>query len=81
MHLQPMSNWSADLIDNSQPDLPNPDSNVNNDRGDIQDQALPSDWSDQDNFWSDKTYDKVRPLSSLKPVPVLFPSKGDEDSN
>ena len=43
-------------------------------------QALPSYWSDQDNFWLGKTYDKVRPLSSLKPVPVLPPSKGDGDS-
>ena len=73
-----MSDWSAELIDITQPDLPNPDNN--NDRDDEQDQALPSDWTDQDNFWLGKTYDKVRPLSSLKPVPVQPPSKGDEDS-
>ena len=70
---KPMSNWSADLIDITQPDLPNPDSTANNDRDDGQDQTLPSDWSDQDNFWSGKTYDQVRPLSSLKPIPVLPP--------
>ena len=57
---------------------PNPDNN--NDRDDEQDQALPSDWIDQDNFWSGKTYDKVRPISSLKPVPAQPPSKGDEES-
>ena len=78
---KPMSNWSVDLIDITQLDPPNPDSTTNNDRDDEQDQALPSDWSDQDNFWSDKTYDKVRLLSSLKLVPVLAPLNGDEDSN
>ena len=78
---KPMSNWSADHIDITQLDPPNPDSTANNERDDRQDQALPSDWSDQDNFWLGKTYDKVRPLSSLKPVPVLPPSQGDEDSN
>ena len=75
---KPMSDWSAELIDVTQPDLPNPDNN--NDRDDKQDQSLPSDWTDQDNFWSGKTYDKVRPLSSLKPAPAQPPSKGDEDS-
>ena len=77
---KPMSNWSADLIDITQLDPPNPDSTANNDRDDRQDKGLPSNWSDQDHFWSGKTYDKVRPLSSLKPVPVLPPSQGDEDS-
>ena len=76
---KPTSDLSTDLIDITQPNPPNPDNNAN-DRDDGPDQALPSDWSDQDNFWSGKTYDKVRPLSSLKPVPVLPPSKGDEDS-
>ena len=75
---KPMSDWSVELIDITQLDLPNPDNNK--DRDDEQDQALPSDWTDQDNFWSGKTYDKVRPLSSLKPVPAQPPSKGDEDS-
>ena len=78
---KPMSDWSADLIDITQLDLPNPDGNANNDRDDGQDQTLPSNWSDQDSFWSGKTYDKVRPLTSLKPVPVLAPSKGDKDSD
>ena len=78
---KPMSDWSADLIDITQLEPPNPDSTANNDRDDRQDNVLPSNWSDQDNFWSGKTYDKVRPLSSLKPVPVLPPSNGDEDSN
>ena len=74
---KPMSDWSARLIDVTQPDLPNPD---NNDRDDEQDQGLPSNWTDQDNVWSGKTYDKVRPLSSLKLVPTQPPSRGDEDS-
>ena len=34
---KPMSNWSADLIDITQPDPPNPDSTANNDRDDGQD--------------------------------------------
>ena len=74
-----MSDWSAGLIDITQLDPPSPNNNANNDRDDRQNQALPSNWSDQDNFWSGRTYDKVRPLSSLKPVPVLPPSKGDEN--
>ena len=68
-----MSDWSVKLIDITQPDLPNPDNN--NDRDDEQDQALPSYWTDQDNFWLGKTYDKVRPLSSLKPILAQPPSK------
>ena len=75
---RPMSDWSAELIYITQPDPPNPDNN--NDRDDKQDQALPSDWTDQDIFWLGKTYDKVRPVSSLKPVPAQPPSKEDEDS-
>ena len=63
---KPMSDWSADLIDITQLDLPNPDSNANNHRVDGQDQTLPSDWSNQEHFWLGKTYDKVRPLTSLK---------------
>ena len=66
-----MSDCSADLIDITQPDPPNPDSTANNDRDEGQDTVLPSDWSDQDNFWLGKAYEKVRPLSSLKPVPAL----------
>ena len=62
---KPISDWSVDLIDITQLDPPNPDSTANNDRDDGQGQALPSDWSDQDNFWLGKTYDKVRHLSSL----------------
>ena len=60
---KPMSDWRVDLIDITQPDLPNPDNNANNDRDDIQDQTLPFNWSDQDNIWSGKTNDKVRPLT------------------
>ena len=78
---KPMSHWSEDLIDIPQPDLPNPDNNANNDRDNGQDQTLPSDWSDQDNFWLGKTYNQVRPLTSLKPIPVPTPTRGDEDSN
>ena len=68
---KPMSDWSVDLIDITQLDPPNSDITANNDRDDGQDNVLPSDWSDQDNFWWDKAYDKVKPLSSLKPVPAL----------
>ena len=75
---QPMSDWSGELINVTQPDLPNPDNNKN--RDDEQDQALPSNWTDQNNFWSGKTYDKARVQSSLKLVPAQPPSKGDEDS-
>ena len=78
---KPKSNWSVDLISITQPDLPNPDNNANNDRDDGQDQALPSDWSDQDKFWLGKTYNQIRPLTSLKPVPVQPPMRGDEDSD
>ena len=72
---QPMSNWSGEVIDITQPDPPNPDNNKK--RDDEQDQALPSDWTDQDNFWLGKIYDKARAQSS---VPANPPSKGDEDS-
>ena len=65
---KPMSNLSGELIDITQPDLPNPDNNK--DRDDKQDQALPSNWTDQDNFWLGKTYDKVKAQLSLKPVPA-----------
>ena len=75
---KPMSNWSGELVNITQPDLPNPDNNK--DRDDEQDQALPSNWTDQDNFWSCKTYDKARAQSSLKPLPANPPSKGYEDS-
>ena len=75
-----MSNWSGELIDIIQPDLPNPNPDNNKDRDDEQDQALPSDWTDQDNFWLGKTYDQARAQSSLKPVPPNPPSKGDEDN-
>ena len=75
---KPMSNWSGELIDIAQLDLPNPGNNKN--RDDEQDQALPSNWTDQDNFWSGKTYDKARAQSSFKPVPAQPLSKGDEGS-
>ena len=73
-----MSNWSAELIDITQPEPHNPDND--NNRDDEQDQALPSAWTDQGNYWSGKTYDTVRPISSLKPVPAQPLLKGDEDS-
>ena len=75
---QPTSNWSGELIDITQPGPPNAD--TNQDRDNIQDQALPSDWTDQANFWLGKTYDKARAQSSLKPAPPNPPSKGDEGS-
>ena len=75
---QPMSDWSGKLIDITQLDPPSID--TNKDRDDIQDQALPSDWTDQDNFWLGKTYDKARAQSLLKPAPPNPPSKTDEES-
>ena len=75
---KPMSDWSGELIDITQLDPPNPDNNK--DRDDVQDQAIPSNWTAQDNFWLGKTYDKARVQYSLKPVPPNPPSKGDEDS-
>ena len=49
-------------------------------RDDVQDNPPPSDWTDQEDFWSGKTYDKARTHSTLKPAPPNPPSKGDEDS-
>ena len=46
---KPMSDWSVELLDITQPDLPNPDNNK--DGNDEQHQALPSDWTDQDKVW------------------------------
>ena len=78
---KPISNWNAELIDTTQPDCPNTDNNANkNDRGDGQNKALPLDWSDQDNFWSGKTYDKVR-STALKPVPMPPTMREDEESD
>ena len=73
-----MSDWSGELIDTTQPAPPNTD--TNQDREDIQDNPLPSDWTDQDDFWLGKTYDQARAQSTLKPAPPNPPSKGDEDS-
>ena len=73
-----MSDWSGEFIDTTQPAPPNTD--TNQDREDIQDNPLPSDWTDQDNFWSGKTYDQASTQSTLKPAPHNPPSKGDEDS-
>ena len=75
---QPMSNWSGELIDTTQPAPPNAD--TNQDREDVQDNPLPSDWTDQDIFWLGKTYDQARAQSTLKPAPPNQPSKGDKDS-
>ena len=68
-----MSDWSGEFIDIIQPDPPNTDNNK--DRDDVQNQALPSNWTDQDNFWLGKTYDKARAQSSLKPAPPNPPFK------
>ena len=73
-----MSEWGADLIDITQPDCPN--NSNSNDRDDRQDHPLPSDWSDQENFWSGKTYDKVRP-TTLKPVQMPPPKHDSEESH
>ena len=72
-----MSNWSGELIDTTQPAPPN--INTNQDREDVQDNPLPSDWTDQEDFWLGKTYDQARAQSTLKPAPPNPPSKGDED--
>ena len=68
-----MSDWSGELIDTTQPTPP--DMDINEDREDIRDNPIPSDWTDQDNFWSGKTYDKVRAQSTLKPAPPNPPPK------
>ena len=39
---KPMSDWSVELNDITQPDPPDPNNNTTNDRDDEQDQALPS---------------------------------------
>ena len=75
---QPTSDWSGELIDITQPAHPNTDNNQ--DRENIQDNPLPSDCTDQDDFWLGKTYDKARAQSILKPAPPYPPSKGDEDN-
>ena len=75
---QPTSNWSGELIDTTQLAPPNTDNNQ--DRDDVQDNPLPSDWTDQDNFWLAKTYDQARAQSTLKPAPPNPSSKGDEDN-
>ena len=74
---QPMSDWSGELIDTTQ--LAPPKTDTNQDREDVQDNPLPSDWTDQDDFWSGKTYDQARAQSTLNQH-HLTPSKGDEDS-
>ena len=75
---QPTSDWSSKLIDTTQLAPPNTDNNQ--DREDVQDNPLPSDWTDQDDFWLGKTYDQARAQSTSKPAPPNPPSKGDEDS-
>ena len=75
---QPMSDWSGELIGTTQPAPLNMDNNQ--DREDVQDNPLPSNWTDQDDFWLGKTYDQARAQLTLKPVPPNPPSEGDEDS-
>ena len=77
MFLQPTSDWSGKLIDTTQPAPPNMDNDQ--DREDVQANPPPSDWTDQDDFWSVKTYDKARTQSTLKPALPNPPPKGDED--
>ena len=74
-----MSDWDADLIDITQPDCQN-NNNNNKDRDDRQDHPLPSDWSEQENFWSGKIYDKARP-TTLKPVQMPPPMQDIEESD
>ena len=75
---QPTSDWSGELIDTTQLAPPNTDNNQ--EREDVQDNPLPSDLTDQDDFWLGKTYDQARAQSTLKPAPPNPPSKGDDDS-
>ena len=75
---QPMSDLSGELIGTTQPAPPNTD--TNQDGGYEQDNPLPSDWTDQDDFWLGKTYDQARAQSTLKPAPPNPLSKRDEDS-
>ena len=70
---QPMSDWSGELIDTTQLAPPNTDNNQ--DREDVQDNPLPSNLTDKDNFWLGKTYDKARVQLTLKPAPPNPPSK------
>ena len=64
---QPTSDWSGELIGTTQ--LAPPNTDTNQDREDVQDNPLPSDWTDQDNFWLGKTYDQLGAQSTLKPAP------------
>ena len=73
-----MSDWSGELIDTIQ--LAPPKLDNNQEREDVQDNPFPSDWTEQDNFWLGKTYNKARTQSTLKPTPPNPPSKGDADS-
>ena len=70
---KPPSEWDADLIDITQPNSP-----ATNDKGNGH--PPPSDWSNQENFGSGKTYDNIRP-SSLKPVQMPPPKRDSEQSN
>ena len=72
---KPLLDWDADLIDIIQPESPN-----KNERDDRQGHPLPSDWSDQENFWKRKTYGKVRP-TSLQPLQMPSPKHVSEESN
>ena len=56
---QPMSNWSGELIDTSHLASPNMDNDQ--DRKNIEDNPLPSDWTDQDDFWLGKPMTKLLP--------------------
>ena len=73
---KPLSTWDADLIDITQPDS----THKNNDGDDRQEHLLPSDWSEQENFWNGKTYDKVRP-TSFRQVQLQPPKCDSEESN
>ena len=69
---QPTSDWSGELRDTTQLAPPNTDNNQ--DREDEQDNPLPSDWTDQDDFWLGKIYDQARAQSTLKRAPPNPPS-------
>ena len=70
---KPPSDWGADLIDITQPY-----SHANNNKGNGH--PPPSDWSNQENGWSGKTYGKTR-ASSLKPVQVPQTKRDSQESD
>ena len=53
---KPSSDWDENPINIMQTDNPSKKENNNNDK-----HPLPSDWSEEENFWNGKDYEKTRP--------------------